>query len=335
MGAGGYLTLDMISWIKTWAKTGNNRAQTPFRPVKIDGKDYYVLIVHPDCMYDLKTLSAWQQAMREAEVRGKENPLFTNASAVWNGVIELSITINQAICGKLLLSFDYREVKMSEIKTIRREDFDCDLAWLAGLIDGEGNINIGFYNNGSGPKWKGWKVFRISLSISNTNAFIIQKATEILARMNCFFKPCLRNRKESELPTFNLFLNGQRNTVRALTMLLPFLVGKKELAKQAIYAFDYRNKLRRAGNNQHTQKHSRVQDNPVLHRMIDRARELVSFRPDPFGFSRKASESMRVKRPSESIRLAALSADDVLRTLPKGREPGRNDPVAAKAVVTN
>lgn len=77
----------LISKIKTWAKTGGNRTQTPLRPVKIGGKKYFVLLVHPDSLYDLKQTAAFQQAMREAEVRGKENPLFNDAVAIWDGVI--------------------------------------------------------------------------------------------------------------------------------------------------------------------------------------------------------------------------------------------------------
>lgn len=81
------LTLPMISFIKTWAQTGGARTQTPLRPVKVGGKPYYVLLVHPDVTYDLRNDSTYQQAMREAEMRGSENPLFTDAEAVWNGVV--------------------------------------------------------------------------------------------------------------------------------------------------------------------------------------------------------------------------------------------------------
>ena len=81
------LTLDFLTFIKTWAKTGGNRTQTPLRPVKVDGKDYFVLLVHPDNLYDLKVLSEWKQAQREARERSETNPLFRNAEAVWNGVI--------------------------------------------------------------------------------------------------------------------------------------------------------------------------------------------------------------------------------------------------------
>jgi N4-gp56 family major capsid protein len=81
------LTTTLISKVKTWARTGGNRTQTPLRPIKIDGKMYYVLLVHPDVLYDLEVDSTFAQARREAEIRSKENPLFTGSYAIWNGVV--------------------------------------------------------------------------------------------------------------------------------------------------------------------------------------------------------------------------------------------------------
>jgi N4-gp56 family major capsid protein len=81
------LTLDMISTIKAYAKTGGNRSQIPLRPIKIDGKEYFIMLVHPDAALDLKTSSAWQQAQRDAQVRGDSNPLFSGALGVWDSVI--------------------------------------------------------------------------------------------------------------------------------------------------------------------------------------------------------------------------------------------------------
>jgi len=85
--ANGKLDLNMISWLKTWARTGGARDYIPLRPIKIKGKDYFVLLTHDDCLYDLRSDSSFQQAMREAEVRGSENPLFTGAVAIWDQVV--------------------------------------------------------------------------------------------------------------------------------------------------------------------------------------------------------------------------------------------------------
>lgn len=82
------LTLDFVTALATWARTGGNRAYVPLRPVKVNGKGYYVLIVHPDALYDLQVSSDWKQASREAKERGDENPLFRGAHAItWSGVV--------------------------------------------------------------------------------------------------------------------------------------------------------------------------------------------------------------------------------------------------------
>ena len=81
------ITPSMITKVKTWANTGGNRGQTPLRPILINGKKYFVLLVHPDVMADLKLDSTFAQARREALDRGKDNPIFTGSEAVWDGVV--------------------------------------------------------------------------------------------------------------------------------------------------------------------------------------------------------------------------------------------------------
>lgn len=81
------LTPELISKVRVWAKTGGNRSQTPLRPIMVDGKMYYVLLVHPDVMFDLKQDSTFAQARREALERGKSNPIFQGSAGVWDGVV--------------------------------------------------------------------------------------------------------------------------------------------------------------------------------------------------------------------------------------------------------
>jgi N4-gp56 family major capsid protein len=85
--ANGKLTLDMITAIRRWAKTGGNRAYVPIRPVKIGGKKYYVLLISEDSAYDLETSSDWKTAQQYARERSGDNPLFQGALGVWSGVI--------------------------------------------------------------------------------------------------------------------------------------------------------------------------------------------------------------------------------------------------------
>jgi len=217
---------------------------------------------------------------------------------------------------------DTSMVTIPEIETISRED----LAWFAGFIDGEGNINVGLYGNGQNRIGKYWKTFRAELVVVNTNAWPIQKSTEILHKMKVFFKVSIRKRyNEKHSPSFELKVNGQRSSYKVLSVILPFLTCKKEIAKQAIYALEYRFSLGyKAYNNQYAQDDERVQDNEILHQMIDRARLLVKDKPSPFAFSLIASEPIKIKKPSETIRLTALRADDIVRPSVRTEETDRN-----------
>ena len=76
-----------LSYIKAGAKTGWNRTQIPLRPLKIKGKEYWVLLVHPDTLHDLKTHATYTQAQREAQSRGGDNPIFSGAVGIWDGVV--------------------------------------------------------------------------------------------------------------------------------------------------------------------------------------------------------------------------------------------------------
>lgn len=55
--------------------------------INIGGKQMYIAILSMESMFDLRRNSEWTQAQREARERGKNNPIFTNAEAVWNNCI--------------------------------------------------------------------------------------------------------------------------------------------------------------------------------------------------------------------------------------------------------
>lgn len=83
------VTPEFLDYLKTWCLTGGARAsgQIPPRPIMVDGKPFYVFLTYPDALFDWRNDSTAMQAMREAEVRGKDNPLFAGADYVWNGMI--------------------------------------------------------------------------------------------------------------------------------------------------------------------------------------------------------------------------------------------------------
>lgn len=81
------VTPALISKAKAFAKVGGGRTQPPLRPVRIEGRDYYVFVIHPDVMFDLKQDATFAQAYREAHMRGSENPIFQGSQGIWDGVV--------------------------------------------------------------------------------------------------------------------------------------------------------------------------------------------------------------------------------------------------------
>ena len=81
------ITPALISKIKAQALTQRGDGKTPLRPIMIGGQKHLVLLVSNDVAYDLKQDSTYAQALRDAQIRGNNNPLFTGALGVWDNII--------------------------------------------------------------------------------------------------------------------------------------------------------------------------------------------------------------------------------------------------------
>lgn len=77
------LTPELISKAKVKALVSTPQV----RPLRIGGKYYYVMFVHPFQAFDLKRNEEFRQAQREAAARGEDNPIFSGAIGIWDGVI--------------------------------------------------------------------------------------------------------------------------------------------------------------------------------------------------------------------------------------------------------
>ena len=57
------------------------------RPIRVNGKDYYDLILHPEASHELKNQIDFMNAAQYAMPRGADNPLFTGALGMWDGCV--------------------------------------------------------------------------------------------------------------------------------------------------------------------------------------------------------------------------------------------------------
>jgi len=79
-------TLDLIDKAVEMAKVANPK----IRPVKVNGANYYVMYIHPYQTTDLRTNTStgqWMDIQKEVGRRGGDNPIFSGALGVYNGVV--------------------------------------------------------------------------------------------------------------------------------------------------------------------------------------------------------------------------------------------------------
>ena len=77
------LTTTIISRAKRKAMMHAPKVQ----PIKVDGMDKYIMLVHPWAARDLKDDPKWLAAQQNANIRGSKNPIFTGALGEYDGVI--------------------------------------------------------------------------------------------------------------------------------------------------------------------------------------------------------------------------------------------------------
>jgi len=69
------------------AKVTAQLASPKIRPIRVNGKEYYVAFLHPYDVTNLKQDPVYNQSVREAGVRGEDNPIFSGAVSNYNGII--------------------------------------------------------------------------------------------------------------------------------------------------------------------------------------------------------------------------------------------------------
>lgn len=108
------------------------------------------------------------------------------------------------------------------------------LWWLGGIIDGEGCITI---------NWKYWKnrppyyekkyfLFFPLIIITNTNRKLIEKCQEILQTFNIPFWITYKEKgKGRRKPCWWVIIKGLKRCIKALNLLVPYIIAKQEEAK--------------------------------------------------------------------------------------------------------
>lgn len=131
----------------------------------------------------------------------------------------------------------------SAAETISRKDLD--LAWLAGIIDGEGCISAYWWKQ-TNPSCRGNHSIRVGLNISNTNSSMIRRVTEIMVAHAVSFNLTAsksRGRGVIERSCVSVVVMGKARLTKLLPLLIPHLTVKRMQAILALELIAYRESL--------------------------------------------------------------------------------------------
>lgn len=104
-----------------------------------------------------------------------------------------------------------------------------ELGWLSGIIDGEGCFSMSPGSKGS---------YNVGIKIVNTNKIIVDNICDILKRLGIPFHIYDSHRSSNQRPAKRVEINGPKRVQRAMSILLDYIVAKKE---EAILLSDYVN----------------------------------------------------------------------------------------------
>jgi len=76
----------VISLLKRKAQSAG-AGYPKIRPILYKGKKYYVCLVHPYQMKALKQETTWINAQKDANLKGEDNPIFSGAEGIYDGVL--------------------------------------------------------------------------------------------------------------------------------------------------------------------------------------------------------------------------------------------------------
>ena len=84
LAAAGLITPAKIDSMIAKAK----KADPKIWPVRVDGDDHYVLVMHTDCGFDLRQNSTWQGYQQNgAQKQGRDNPIFSGMFGIYNNTV--------------------------------------------------------------------------------------------------------------------------------------------------------------------------------------------------------------------------------------------------------
>lgn len=180
----------------------------------------------------------------------------------------------------------------ASVRSISRE---VDLAWLAGILDGEGCLELTMKKSPNGKKYLMPKV-----RVYNTDVRMIEKVSQIYCDHNLVFfytlgnngKACSDRTGKPWKTQIGICIASQGSTRKLLELVLPFLGNKRTVSEIIIETIKYVQGLPKGGN---TSSYDYSVDEKFIE-LMGRYKKEHSFYIDPSTIARRAREAFVVIR---------------------------------------
>lgn len=127
------------------------------------------------------------------------------------------------------------------VRSISRE---VDLAWLAGIIDGEGCLTVDLKKADNGKFYLQPKV-----RVINTDVRMIEKVARIYVALNVvFFYNINKKRKDHYKDQTAIVISSQGSSLKVLKAIRPYLANKQKIADAMIEVIEYVQAFPKGGN---------------------------------------------------------------------------------------
>lgn len=132
----------------------------------------------------------------------------------------------------------------AQVRSISRE---VDLAWLAGIIDGEGSLNVDLKMAHNNKPY-----LQVKVRIANTDLRMVQKIARIYLDLNVVFFYNINYKKKATWKNqMNIVVSSQGSCRKILEATLPYLANKQDSGKVMLEIIKFVQGCPKGGNVSH------------------------------------------------------------------------------------
>jgi hypothetical protein len=169
-----------------------------------------------------------------------------------------------------------------------------DLAWLAGILDGEGNFYVR-----TKPAFTGKKYLDIKIRVNNTDSRMISKISEIYSSIGTrYFFAVRKQRGVVWKASMEIIVCRQANCLKVLEAVKPFMVSKKDQVEALLDILYYVKSIPKGGN---TTSYL-YSEFPHFKMLMGKFRDAIEWHFEPMFLSRTSHKTLVINENKQLVR---------------------------------